>query len=985
MLVAYDFPTAMAPGERRQVRVTMRNTGLASPANDWTSDYVLRRSGTESFEWNYWPLFSNIAVGSTNEFVFTITAPRVAGVYTFSARMWSAVPNQAGYFGEELSIPNIVVSTATQPMWRCALVASNLPGRMGTLQPFTAQITVQNTGTAAWPADGTTCFRSRDETQPGNDPQLWGPNVCPAITGPVAPGATTTLTFDVTAPATAGTWAFRRQMQTGAIDIFDTLNFCISQGIAIDPAPVFRDAQIIAQSFPTTLAPNEPRIVNVRMRNLGSETWTPVDHGLGSQATPNDLFGTIVSNVGAPTPTNADHDFSFVIRAPAPGSYTQSWRMQRLTSPAPGPFGALLSVPLVVDPAATPEYRAQLVSQSIPARVIAGSTQTFTVTMRNVGPGAWDDGRFALLSQSSPGNLWGVTAQPLNPGEIVGPSTDRTFSFGVTAPSTPGVYDSRWVIGLAGYPLAASQEALATVEVTACGNALLDPGESCDDGNSDDLDGCDSLCRGTVLDLQADLPARTLIGSSGIKQLANVAIGDLTGDGVNEVVAGEMAHVYPVGQRSRSRAGRVHVFLGGPSFFDGTRTQVPANATLELWGANNEDRLGGSLMGGIVVSDVTGDGVGDLIVSSNHADGAGELRTDCGEVFVIAGGPGLVGAGVIDTALVPPSPLITARIIGPVPGAGLVIVTAGDLTGDGIADLVLGSQADSTGGAGAGRVIVVPGGAGLSGVIDLAEGTFADVFAGPGDGLGRIAAVGDISGDGAADLLLGTALHDPSGANNGGAVWAIFGPISGPHQLAAGDYDAAWFGGTNERYGSTLGIANVSGDGENEIIVGAPQTRDSGLIQVGSVDVWSTPIAAGARFDVGSVVMPAARISAPSYGDNTGRALSFGDMNGDGYAELPIVMSAADGPLDLRNNCGELGIVLGGAVLPAVRELGVNPPVFQLLGAAELNYLGNHPNNLAIGDIDGDGLADLCAGSPNGGSDASINAPGRIDCIRSPF
>jgi hypothetical protein len=456
---------------------------------------------------------------------------------------------------------------------------------------------------------------------------------------------------------------------------------------------------------------------------------------------------------------------------------------------------------------------------------------------------------------------------------------------------------------------------------------------------------------------------------------------------VNDVIVGEMAHVYPMGQTGRSRAGRVHAFAGGAGFFTGTRDRVPANAMLELWGANNNDRLGGSNLAGIKVAEVTGDGVTDLIVSSNFADGINEACVDCGEVFVVSGGAALATGGVIDLATVPLSPLITARIIGPAPGAGVTILAAEDLTGDGVADLILGSTMESSSAPAAGRVAVLAGGAGLTGTIELSVAAVtANVFGiGNGDGLGAAAAVGDISGDGVNDLVVGAWLHDPGGVNNGGGVWAIFGPVLGDHQLALGAFDVAWYGGLNEKYGSSLAIANVTGDGTPELVVGAIQTRNAELTQTGSVDVWGSPFLGGTVFDLGAGAAPDTHITGFDYADNTGRTLAVGDMNGDGYDELPVVMSAADGPLNGRTNCGELALVLGAAVLPGYQDLRATPAQLIIYGAEAFDYLGNHLNNLALGDIDGDGRADLCVGSPNGGTDPIVDVPGRVDCIGSPF
>ncbi|CAN0547130.1 unnamed protein product, partial [Laminaria digitata] len=42
-LVTANIPATMAPGERQVFDIQMQNSGAASPANDWTTNYYLYR------------------------------------------------------------------------------------------------------------------------------------------------------------------------------------------------------------------------------------------------------------------------------------------------------------------------------------------------------------------------------------------------------------------------------------------------------------------------------------------------------------------------------------------------------------------------------------------------------------------------------------------------------------------------------------------------------------------------------------------------------------------------------------------------------------------------------------------------------------------------------------------------------------------------------------------------------------------------------
>lgn len=1003
--VSNNIPLTMNPGERLNVRATMRNTGAASPANNWNGFYYLRRFPNAA---NPFGFVSDQVTGTipaqpnTNEdFDFIITAPTTPGTYSFDASMYSNVSGQTGYFGALLSAPNLVVDPATTRRWDCTFepALSTLPTTIFATEARTVTVTVRNTGTATWPAANPTSYlRSRDDLGSG-DYYLWGSaSVLLPLPVPVAPGNTISFTFDIVAPPAAGDYQFLRQMfqtgqpsPTGGIGFFDLDDHCVDALIAVQPSPNFRDSVLVSEDFPTVFAPSEPRLVRVTMQNTGVETWNPTDYALTSNASPASLWGATITRGDGPVTTGANEDFLIVVRGPAaPGSYAHQWRMYKYVSPGIGYFGEQIAIPATVDAGQPPFYTAAFVSQTIPTRVTAGSTVTFSITMQNTGSGPWDHEFFQIRSRNTPFDLWTTLSASLLPAEVVPVGGNRAFTFDVIAPATPGLYDSRWGMALTqgpGYFFLNSDEAVQTnIEVTLCGNSVIDPGESCDDGNLIDGDTCSSLCGGIVIDLATDATGRTLIGSTDLKQLANVAIGDMTGDGANDVAAGEMAHVYPVGLPGRSRAGIVHGFVSA-GFLDGTRTTVPTGAAFQIWGANDNDRLGASDLGGIEIGDVTGDGVSDLVVSSYYGDGVGETRVDAGEVYVIQGGAALGAAGVVDLGAVTPSPLLIAQIIGPNAGSGLVVNALGDFTGDGVLDLVLGSPGDDSAGTDAGAIRIVPGGAGLTGTIDLSVGgAVATVFgANAGDRIGRVSATGDVGGTGATDLLVGSTSHTRGAINNGGGVWVLFSPLPGTSQLGLGDFDVAFLGGLNERYGASMSAANVTGAAANEVLVGASQTRNGGGIQTGSVDVWVGPFVSGTVFDLSVGLLPSTRITAPDFGDNTGRALRTGDMDNDGYAEIPVVMSAADGPANGRVNCGELGVVRGRAALPAAIDFGSNPPELRIYGAADRDYLGNQPRFLDIADIDGDGRADLCIGSQNGGTDATTNAPGRIDCFSSPF
>ncbi len=102
-------------------------------------------------------------------------------------------------------------------------------------------------------------------------------------------------------------------------------------------------------------------------------------------------------------------------------------------------FQARYTVWLAPNPAA-------FVSQNVPATMIAGQKYKVSVTMRNSGTKTWSPvgtQYHALGSQSPQDNqVWGLNR--IKVASTVAPGGQTTFSFQVTAPSTPGTYDFQW-------------------------------------------------------------------------------------------------------------------------------------------------------------------------------------------------------------------------------------------------------------------------------------------------------------------------------------------------------------------------------------------------------------------------------------------------------------------------------------------------------------------------------------------------------------
>ncbi len=87
---------------------------------------------------------------------------------------------------------------------------------------------------------------------------------------------------------------------------------------------------------------------------------------------------------------------------------------------------------------------AAFVSQSVPTTMTAGQTYSVSVTMKNTGTSFWTSIANYRLGAYNPqdNTTWGMNRVAL-PGKVF-PGNSVTFSFNVTAPSTPGTYNFQW-------------------------------------------------------------------------------------------------------------------------------------------------------------------------------------------------------------------------------------------------------------------------------------------------------------------------------------------------------------------------------------------------------------------------------------------------------------------------------------------------------------------------------------------------------------
>lgn len=328
--------------------------------------------------------------------------------------------------------------------------------------------------------------------------------------------------------------------------------------------------------------------------------------------------------------------------------------------------------------------------------------------------------------------------------------------------------------------------------------------------------------------------------------------------------------------------GAVYRFAGLGQGFSGQRNTE--DALFRLTGEWSGGRFGTTLA---VCPDIDGDGHEDWMAAAPR-DGKGEA---------LAGQVVLVQSGDIDpeTSQVVVTVLET-RWTGSSVGemAGHTLRCTHDITGDGVADLVVGSPyadgADETDAIGA---VYVLSGADLPEKGPLMDAALFTLQPGEAnDWFGWSIATGDIDGDGAVDLVVGA-----PGSDNATGVVRIW---TGSSLLTADPNEPdVTIRGINpgDGFGRTVHISDVNGDGIDDLLVGAPFLNPTGLVNAfdaGRVSLFYGTIEPTGWSSRTSAINASVIYEEAEQYLRTGIALFSGDYDGDDRADIVFLQRTSE-------------------------------------------------------------------------------------------
>jgi hypothetical protein len=424
--------------------------------------------------------------------------------------------------------------------------------------------------------------------------------------------------------------------------------------------------------------------------------------------------------------------------------------------------------------------------------------------------------------------------------------------------------------------------------------------------------------------------------------------GDLNADGYDDLLIGipegswegsELDGYYEAG----SQTGAVAIVLG-PITGDLELTDADAWVQGTLMEERYWSDTGFSVAG---VGDTNGDGFDDVLIGAPGYF-AWEVWWD-GERSGMAGlilGP-ISGVDHLRNADA------TWHLGGYDSSTGYEVAGAGDVNGDGLADILIGSPGGDLADTDAGEVYILTGPImGDLASSDLQSLVYSDSY---DDGTGSVTSgAGDVNGDGLDDILIG-AKNDSTTMGGRGAAYVVLSPVSGDTSLA--DAHLVVRGqGSGDHLGSAVSSAgDLDGDGYGDFalgVSGATVTAEWG----GAVYLFYGDAAGGTEGES----TPAAATTVmygDTYAQQAGDAIAgTGDVDGDGRGDLLI------GTAKYRH--------MHGVETNSWLVLSPSSGSFALGDVARTRFTDSNASDQAgvavsfAGDVDDDGLDDILIGAP---------------------
>ncbi len=475
-------------------------------------------------------------------------------------------------------------------------------------------------------------------------------------------------------------------------------------------------------------------------------------------------------------------------------------------------------------------------------------------------------------------------------------------------------------------------------------------------------------------------------------------VGDFNGDGIDDLIIGAKG--------ANNAAGESYVVFGSTSLSSINLADLDGSNGFALNGIDPDDRSGRSVSG---ARDVNGDGYDDIIIGAINADRGVEL--EAGESYVIFGGPSLLRIDFdnADTVSVKEGSTgivlnLEARLDGAGPDEGItysissnnalnftIDAATGELHFDPSFDESAGTDYDVTITATSSNNNNLNGSHSLTisvndqidqGVEGYApsyelsglNGSNGFVLNGIGEydsSGGSVSSAGDVNGDGIDDIIVGAYRRSSPRTPQIGESYVVFGSrdangfeaaielssLDGSNGFVLKAVDIGDYSGR-----SVAGAGDINGDGYSDIIISSYRAEITNIGETYVVFGFNTD--GTAAIELSSLDgHNGFKLNGIDDFDNSGRSVSSaGDVNGDGYGDLIIGASKAEG--NDKRDAGESYVVFGkaGGFSAAMNLSSLDgSDGFKLNGIDASDFSGISVST--AGDVNGDGYDDIIIGA----------------------